>query len=136
MKKFVRKLLLSTAGAGMAGATVLMQTSGAYTIAQADRGAAVFNTSCSVCHGQDLVGGPTTPSLVGPAFMFGWKQKNAAELQAYIKTKMPPGDVGNLSDQQYADIVAFMLKANGQSPSAVEVPADPAAAATVRIAGP
>lgn len=136
MKKFVRKLLLSTAGAVIAGFTVFVQASAAYTVRQAERGAAVFNTSCSICHGQDLVGGPSTPSLVGPEFMFGWKQKNAADLQAYIKTKMPPGNVGNLSDQQYADIVAFMLKANGQSPNAVEVPTDAAAAATVRIAGP
>jgi mono/diheme cytochrome c family protein len=136
MKKFVRKLMLSTAGAGMAGFTMLVQVSEAYTFPQAERGAAVFNTSCSVCHGQDLVGGPNTPSLVGPEFMFVWKQKSAAELQVYMKTKMPPGDVGNLSDQQYADIVALILKANGQSPNAVEVPANAAAAASVRISGP
>lgn len=136
MKKFIRRLLLSTAGICAAGSTVLVQSGEAYTGPQAERGTAIFNTSCSTCHGQELTGGPGTPPLIGPEFLFNWKQKTAAELYDYIKTKMPPGSAGTLSDQQYADTVAVILKANGQSSNAAELTADPAASAKVRIAGP
>jgi mono/diheme cytochrome c family protein len=112
----------------------LAQTGG-YTEAQAARGTATFNANCSLCHGENLAGGPGTPALAGPEFMFGWKAKTAADLSAYIKTNMPPGSPGGLSDRQYADLTAVILKANDHPPGDTELAPDPAAQKAVLIAG-
>jgi len=40
---------------------------GVFTAAQADRGKAVFNTTCLRCHGEDLAGN-TAPALKGDRF--------------------------------------------------------------------
>lgn len=109
---------------------------GAYTAAQAERGTKTFNSSCSMCHGQSLGGGPGTPPLAGPEFMFTWQDRSAAELFDYVKANMPPSSVGSLTDQQYADVVAVILKANGTSPGEVELTADPTVQQAVRITAP
>ena len=123
---------LSIASAGGAVA----QAQGGYTSAQADRGLAAFKNSCSLCHGDDFKGGAGTPPLSGPDFMFGWKGRSAAELFAFVKTRMPPGGEGGLPDSDYADLVAAILKANGQPTGSAELPVDPAGQAAVKITAP
>jgi hypothetical protein len=46
-------------------------------------------------------------------FMLAWEGKSVAELLTYVRTMMPPGQVGTLSDQDYADVLAKILQANG-----------------------
>lgn len=135
----VRGLAAAGAGAaalcvclGLAGA-VRAQAAGGYTEAQAARGVRTFNANCSMCHGETLAGGPGTPPLAGPEFMFGWKAKDAADLFAYVKANMPPGTAGSLSDREYADVVAVLLKANGHAAGNAELGTDPAAQKGVRI---
>jgi mono/diheme cytochrome c family protein len=41
-----------------------------YTARSIERGAALFNTNCSPCHGQDGLGGPRAPALNSP-YLFG-----------------------------------------------------------------
>jgi mono/diheme cytochrome c family protein len=129
-------------GAGIAallvgGATAAQGQSAAghYTEAQAQRGVAAYAETCSLCHGADMRGGPGSPSLAGPEFMFTWKTKSAGELFDYVKTNMPPGAGGSLSDQQYADVVAAVLKANAVPAGQAELPADAAALKSLSIAG-
>jgi mono/diheme cytochrome c family protein len=83
---------------------------GVYTPAQAARGDAVYSTSCSGCHeGQDADG----PLLTGKIFMDRWREDTLEPLFTFIKTRMPGNNPGGLDERAYADIVAFILEANG-----------------------
>ena len=77
---------------------------GVYTEAQADRGKARYETSCSACHR----GGPRTDD----AFMRDWSGSDVETLFSQIKASMPAGAPSSLSDAAYLDIVAYMLQVN------------------------
>lgn len=119
-------VLLAAAAPGSAQAPK-MAGAGAYTAAQAAQGAKTFEDNCSSCHGVDYAGGAGSPSLKGPEFMFGWTGKSAGELFTFIHDKMPPGQQGSLSDQQYTEIVAALLSANGFPAGAEALPTGTAA---------
>jgi len=90
------------------------QADGAFTAAQAAKGAAVYAKSCAACHGQKLEGTTSTP-LVGASFAAKWAdgKHSIDDLYFVIRTQMPYGAAGTLTDQQYIDVVAFMLQSNG-----------------------
>jgi mono/diheme cytochrome c family protein len=88
---------------------------GAFSAAQADRGLEAYKGSCALCHGEAMGGGAGVPPLTGPEFAFGWNGKPTAELFDYARTNMPPGQAGALTDQQYADVVAAILRKNGEA---------------------
>ena len=48
--------------------------------------------------------------------MKSWGGKSTRELYSYIHSAMPLGKGGSLSDTAYANIVAFLLTANGATP--------------------
>jgi mono/diheme cytochrome c family protein len=126
-------------GAGLVGAAAVafaQSAPGGFTAAQAARGATIFNAKCALCHGEELTGGAGSPPLKGPEFLFTWKGRSVAELAAFMKEKMPPGGNDTLSDQQYADVIALVLSANGVEPGMAELPADAAGQATVRVPVP
>ena len=86
---------------------------GIYTNEQAGRGEAVFQRECSRCHGQQLEGLAEAPALAGPEFLSKWNGLGVGDLLERIRTTMPQDNPGKLTNQQYADIIAFFLKANG-----------------------
>jgi len=90
------------------------QADGAFTAGQAAKGAAVYAKSCAACHGQKLEGGSST-ALVGASFAGKWGdgKHSIDDLYFVIRTQMPYGAAGTLTDQQYLDVVAFMLQSNG-----------------------
>ncbi len=110
--------------------------SGVYTAAQAARGQVVYAASCQMCHGETLHGGPGVPGIAGPEFKFKWEGKPAAELFEYVRTTMPPNEVGILNQQQYIDVIAEIFR-NNDFPAAegAELPPDPAKLAGVLITG-
>jgi mono/diheme cytochrome c family protein len=101
---------------------------GAYTEAQAARGATAFGLSCSGCHALAVEG---KAPLVGDSFWKSFSQKTVGELLDYISANMPNGAPGSLSKPVYADIAALMLKSNGFPPGNAELA--PATMADVRI---
>jgi quinoprotein glucose dehydrogenase len=109
-----------TIGAQGAGKTVW---DGVYTDAQAERGGALYATQCASCHGAEMRAGAGAPSLAGPEFTFGWDKKPLGGLFDFVKQNMPPGQAGALRDQEYADILAAILKRNGIPAAATELPA-------------
>lgn len=121
---------LAAAAPGLAQAPA-----GSFTADQAARGTQAFTDNCSACHGVDFTGGPGSPSLKGPEFVFGWKDKPAAELYTYIHANMPPGQAGSLSEAQYYDIVAAILNANGVPAGAAGLSAANAAGLSIKPAG-
>jgi mono/diheme cytochrome c family protein len=84
---------------------------GFYTPEQAVSGASIYQKQCSVCHGTGL-GGGGGPALVGTSF---WKEWGGREVQKiwYFVSRMPLTAPGELSAQDSADILAFILERNG-----------------------
>lgn len=86
---------------------------GVYTEEQATRGEAVYRAQCQLCHLKDLRGGGFAPGLVDRAFTDRWNGQNLGDLYAITRSTMPEGAPASLSPQEYVDIAAFLLKANG-----------------------
>ena len=80
-------------------------------VAQADRGAAVYDAACGFCHGDAGEGAGNNPPVVGDGVLDGYA--DAAELLAYVIETMPADDPGGLTAEEFQDVVAFMLQANG-----------------------
>jgi mono/diheme cytochrome c family protein len=95
---------------------VLAQSGGGgdYTKAQADAGKQIFDKTCAVCHGDHLQGG-VGPALAGQQFLsVSQFQKISAEyFFHFMSTHMPLTDPGSLTKEQYLNIMAYMLEANG-----------------------
>ncbi len=96
---------------------------GVYTESQAERGGKLYADQCASCHGAEMMAGAGAPSLAGPEFTFSWETRPLGGLFDFIKENMPPGQSGGLRDQEYAAIVAAMLKRNGFPASMTELPA-------------
>jgi cytochrome c len=104
-----------------------------YSAAQAERGDKRFAEACAPCHGADMAGGPGIPGVTGIEFLFKYNNKTVGELFDYLKENMPPGQQGSLTDTQYLDVVAAILKGNGFPEGPSELATDPAALKTIRI---
>ena len=91
------------------------QPGGRYTETQAAAGKARYDQKCTSCHGGTLQGGAHGPELTGAGFQEVWGSKTSTDLFAHIKANMPPGEAGSLSDQEYVEVVAYVLKANGHA---------------------
>ena len=85
---------------------------GVYTTDQAERGKFSFQYSCSECHLNDLAG-RSGPPLKGDRFTERWRGDTMDRLFNKIKTTMPADSSSRLPDGTYADILAYLLEANG-----------------------
>lgn len=83
---------------------------GVYTTAQAARGAKSFATQCATCHRDP---GGNAPVLAGERFTKTFSDATLQTVFTAIKTTMPRNAPGSLSDAEYVDIVAHLLKING-----------------------
>ncbi len=100
-----------------AGAQAPAAPPGGYTRAQATRGQFVYIQECLSCHGAHLEG-ISGPPLQGPNFgrsMTTGKMSTPA-LYKFIKGSMPMNAPGSLTPQQYLDVLAYILNANGYAP--------------------
>lgn len=89
-----------------------VKSTGAYTKAQAQRGATVYLQSCVQCHGPNLEG-ESGPPLSGETLHQAYGGGTAAQLYDFTSRQMPQNMPGSLSQQQYLDVTAFMLERNG-----------------------
>lgn len=81
--------------------------------AQAEAGAASYAANCAACHGAELEGTILGPLLTGQSFIQRWGTQTPALLLGNIQSNMPPGGAGNMTDEDYLNIVAHMLAVNG-----------------------
>jgi alcohol dehydrogenase (cytochrome c) len=107
-----------------------------FTSAQAVAGRAAYQQNCASCHGAMVDDGNSAPPLRGATFLSKYAGKPAADLFAYVSTKMPPGNSGSLSGSDYARIIAYVLQQNGYSTGRKEFASDSAALASVQIPAP
>ena len=78
--------------------------SGVYTIEQAMRGQDTYLGNCKSCH--------TPESHAGPTFQSAWGGRPLVELYQYLRDRMPKSEPGSLSSEEYADILAYLLRLN------------------------
>ena len=98
------------------------QWDGVYTDAQAKRGSATYEKSCSSCHGAALEGKDEAPSLTGGEFGAAWNELSLNDLFERMRKSMPKGAPGSLQPEQYADVLAFVLQKNGAPAGSAELP--------------
>jgi quinoprotein glucose dehydrogenase len=125
-------LIASVPAAAHAQASRTVQD-GVFTEAQAARGRALYGEQCASCHG-DALEGAQAPPLVADAFISNWHTQPLSELASKIRNTMPADAPGDLTPQQSADLVAYILEAGGFPASGTELAADEAALS--RIAWP
>ena len=88
----------------------------AYTDEQAQAGLAVYRAACSECHLDSLRGRFEAPELAGPNFRVQWADVPVIQLLDYVRETMPVAEPSSLSDEDYAAVVAYMLRENGILP--------------------
>jgi mono/diheme cytochrome c family protein len=97
-----------------------------FTAEQVDRGRAVYGRNCTDCHGTTLDNGEFGgPVLKGGFFRQKWAPVGVGALYSFTKGLMPPDRPGGLTDQNYADLIAYILSNNGYTAGDKELPADP-----------
>ena len=84
-----------------------------HTAAQADNGAVLYERECASCHLADLSGAFEAPPLAGGNFMTFWGDSSPRDLFQRIQISMPQDRPGGLEEEQYLDIVAYILRRNG-----------------------
>ena len=118
--------LAGDAAAQHAASTSIRSTqSGVYTAEQALRGRDVYAGMCQSCH--------TAVSHAGPLFQATWGGRPLSELFTFIIERMPKNDPGSLSREEYADVLAYLLKMNQMPEGLVELAPDSTALRTIRI---
>jgi mono/diheme cytochrome c family protein len=97
----------------------------AFTAAQVERGKAIYLKNCQDCHGSTLDNGEFGGApLKGSYFREHWGTGDVSALFGYVNTLMPPDRPGDLSEQSYVDITAFLLSSNGYAAGNEELTAD------------
>jgi len=106
---------------------------GVYTPVQANRGKDAYSKACASCHGAALDGSGAVPPLAGPDFKSDWNGQTVDDLFEKMQTTMPADKPGQLSREQNADILAFLLTANGFPSGQKELSTDTAALGKIRF---
>jgi mono/diheme cytochrome c family protein len=109
---------------------------GVYTTEQAERGRTVYEDQCAFCHLSDLRGQGFAPSLVEETFRLRWQDDNLGDLFVIVQGTMPQDKPASLTEQQYAEVVAYLLRANAFPAGPKELPADPMTLKTVMFQRP
>jgi hypothetical protein len=104
---------------------------GVYTAEQQMRGAALYGGNCAKCHGRAGNGAnepdqPESPAIAKAPFLNKWNGQTLATLYEYARTMMPIDNPMNLTDQEYADVIAHVLSLSEIPPGTTELPPDPA----------
>ncbi len=112
-----------------------------FTEAQATRGQAVYDGACGLCHGRRLNGAPddpdmrSTPPLARARFLRVWEGRSLATLFEYTRATMPEDNPSSLTEQEYVDVIAYMLSVGGMPAGDDELQPDPRSLARVVIGG-
>lgn len=108
-----------------------------FDTAQVAHGKRLYGGNCAKCHGTNMQG-VTAPALSGPAFApTRGSHLTIGGIYTYMSTNMPADRPGKLKDDEYADIMAYLLSANGYGAGKTKMTADTARASTILLnAGP
>jgi len=105
--------VLLTVGAISAQETKSVKA-GVYTAEQSDRGIALYKKECASCHAPNR--------FTDDLFYTSFAGKPMWEMFDVISDTMPEDDPGGMKPEEYADVIAYLLKLNGFPAGAVELP--------------
>ena len=99
----------------------------------------VYPGACGGCHGRRLNGAPddpdrvSTPPLARAKFLRDWHGRSLATLFEYTRAPMPESNPGSLTDEEYVDVIAYMLSVSGMPAGDDELRTDPQSLARALI---
>ena len=102
--------------------------SGVYSVEQAGRGEDTYMGVCVSCH--------PIAVYTGQAFTLVWGGRPLSDLYSVMREKMPKSDPGSLTPEEYAQVVAYLLKKNDVPAGKTELPADADELSKIRIETP
>jgi mono/diheme cytochrome c family protein len=119
--------IFTTLASDAAAQTASQKTtkSGVYSREQADRGQGVYLGMCKSCH--------TPESHTASAFTAKWNGKPLSDLYDYLVEQMPKNQPGSLSAEEYADVLAYVLKLNRMPAGPDDLPTTPDEMKAIRI---
>ena len=94
-----------------------------FTASQAMQGEVAYVEHCASCHGANLEGFGLVPSLDGAYFAERWGNQTLNLLAADVR-RMPPGAENTLGTAVYTEVLAYLLRHNGISPSGTPLPGE------------
>lgn len=83
-----------------------------YSDSQAASGQTLYAQNCAACHLPDLTGSFEAPALNDSNFRNNWSNRNVAELVDLLRRTMPPQAPASLTEQQYVELIAYLLSEN------------------------
>jgi mono/diheme cytochrome c family protein len=95
-----------------------------YSTAQAAKGEQTYMSTCVSCH---------PPATYKGAVFNNWQGRSVGELLDFLMEKMPKNDPGSLSAKEYAQVIAFLLKLNGNPAGPTELSSNVAALYKITI---
>lgn len=98
---------------------------GVYTAQQADRGRATYDAMCASCHDR--------ASHSGATFTRAWQGRTLWDLYSLVSETMPKSDPGTLSEQEYVQVLAYLLRLNGLPAGTEPLPGRPDRLRTIRF---
>lgn len=101
---------------------------GVYTAAQADRGQAVFGSKCASCHAPNR--------FTDDLFYTSFAGKPLWEMFDVISDSMPEDAPGSLKKEEYADVIAYLLKLNNFPTGSSDLPIDKDALSAILMEKP
>jgi mono/diheme cytochrome c family protein len=102
---------------------------GVYTAEQADRGVALYKGKCASCHAPNRF---TDDQL----FLTPYAGKPMWEMFEVISDSMPEDDPGGMKPEEYADVIAYLLRLNGFPAGPTELPTSKDALSLIRFEKP
>ncbi len=123
LRTLIAPVLVASALAG-GTTTASAQSPAPHTSDQAERGRALYREHCQLCHGENLNDGPFGQPLVGDYFRDRWAGHTVDTLFDQMRETMPPGQTGLLSRQDYVDLIALLIGANGAPAGNMELLSD------------
>ncbi|MEO7156604.1 MAG: cytochrome c [Vicinamibacterales bacterium] len=131
MRAALTIVIAAGALAGAAAVSAQAQQSvkaGVYTAAQADRGQNVYRSKCASCHAPNR--------FTDDLFYTSFAGKPLWEMFDVISDSMPEDNPGSLKKEDYADVIAYLLKLNNFPAGATELPIDKAALSAILMEKP
>ena len=101
---------------------------GVYTEAQSDRGQTLFRSKCASCHAPNR--------FTDDLFYTSFAGKPLWEMFDVISDTMPEDDPGSMKKEEYADVIAYLLKLNKFPAGSVELPVDKDALSAIMMEKP
>jgi mono/diheme cytochrome c family protein len=121
-------ILLAAGAVSVAAQEKKSVKAGVYTAVQADRGLGLFRSKCASCHAPNR--------FTDDLFYTSFAGKPLWEMFDVISDSMPEDDPGSMKKEEYADVIAYLLKLNNFPAGDADLPIDKDALSAILMEKP